>query len=98
MFRLAAPGAAAGLLAGATLRDVAEWDVPVELVTGSAEEYAAMISEHASLVAAALTRVDGATRERIRRRLIGAAGAFERDGRIRIPGLARCAVGTKPLP
>lgn len=98
MFRLAAPGAAAGLLAGARLGEVAEWDVPVELITASAEEYAAMISEHASLVAAALARVDGATRDRVRHRLIDGAGAFEQDGRIRIPGLARCAVGTKPRP
>lgn len=96
MFRLAAPGSASGLLARAGFEDVSEQDVPVELVTRSAEEYAAMISEHASPVAAALRGLDDPARGRVRARLVAAARPFERDGRIRIPGLARCAVGTRP--
>ncbi|MGN6742262.1 MAG: class I SAM-dependent methyltransferase [Amnibacterium sp.] len=98
MFRLAVPGAAAGLLTAAGLRDVAEREVPVEAVTASAQEYAAMISEHASLVAAALRRLDDAAAQRVWRRLVTASAAFERAGRIRVPGLARCAAGTKPAP
>jgi ABC-type iron transport system FetAB permease component len=54
-----------------------------------------MISEHVSLAAAALKNIDVAARERIRARTVAAVGAFEADGMIRVPGLARCVVGTK---
>ena len=37
-----------------------------------------------------------AARERIRARVIAEVRAFERDGEVRVPGLARCIVGTKP--
>jgi hypothetical protein len=65
-------------------------------VTRSPEEYWAMISEHVSLAAAALQQVDEPARERIRARAIAEVRAFERDGDIRVPGLARCIAGTKP--
>jgi hypothetical protein len=77
------------------LHDVAEWNVEVELVTSSPAEYWAMISEHVSLAVAALQRVDEPTRERIGTTAMAAVSAFERDGAIRVPGLARCVVGTK---
>jgi len=96
MFRCAAPGFVSALYDGAGLRDVVEWDVEVELVTRSPEEYWEMISEHVSLAVAALQRVDGPARERIRANAIASVGAFEKDGRVRVPGLARCIVGTKP--
>jgi len=94
MFRCAAPGAVSALYEGAGLRDVAEWDVRVELVTESPAQYWAMISEHVSLAVAALRGVDDLTRERIRAVAMAKAGAFEEDGRVRIPGRARCIVGT----
>jgi SAM-dependent methyltransferase len=96
MFRCAAPGVISALYEGAGLRDVAEWDVPVELVTRSADEYWDMISEHVSLAVAALRQVDDPVRARIRARAIEAVRAFEQDGQVRVPGLARCIVGTKP--
>ena len=68
----------------------------VELVTQSPEEYWAMMSEHVSLAVAALERVDGAARERIREDVVARVRAFEKGGEIRVPGLARCIVGTKP--
>jgi SAM-dependent methyltransferase len=95
MFRCAAPGYVSALYEGAGLRDVDEWDVDIELVTRSPEEYWAMISEHVSLAAAALQQVDGPARERIRAAAIAKVTAFERDGMIRVPGVARCIVGTK---
>jgi SAM-dependent methyltransferase len=95
MFRLQAPGSVSALFEAAGLEDVAEWDVPVELVTASAEQYWAMISEHASPVAAALQRVDPPARARIRAAAVAAVGRFARDGRTRVPGVARCIVGTK---
>jgi SAM-dependent methyltransferase len=95
MFRCAAPGAVGALYEDAGLHDVDEWDVGVELVTRSAEEYWDMISEHVSLAVAALQRVDEPARERIRVHVIANVGAFGRDGAIRVPGLARCIVGTK---
>src|SRR4051794_32223261 len=66
MFRCAAPGWVGAHYEHAGLCDVAEWDVGVELVTRSPEEYWDMISEHVSLAVAALRQVDGATRARIR--------------------------------
>jgi SAM-dependent methyltransferase len=96
MFRCAEPGHVGALYERAGLREVAEWDVRVELVTRSPEEYWAMISEHVSLAAAALQKVDEPARERIRATAMSKVSAFEKDGKIRVPGMARCIVGTKP--
>jgi len=95
MFRCAAPGYVSALYEIAGLRDVAEWDVNVELVTESPEQYWDMISEHVSLAVAALQQVDVPARERIRARAIAKVRGFEKGGKIRVPGLARCIVGTK---
>jgi SAM-dependent methyltransferase len=98
MFRCAAPGAVGALYEDAGLRDVVEWDVDIELVTQSPEEYWEMISQHVSLAAAALQQVDDAARERIRARATADVRAFETDGEVRVPGLARCIAGTKENP
>ena len=95
MFRCAAPGYVSALYEGAGLREIAEWDVEVELVTGSPEQYWQMISEHVSLVVAALQQVDGLARERVREHAIAHVSAFDKDGTVRVPGVARCIVGTK---
>jgi SAM-dependent methyltransferase len=95
MFRCAAPGQVGALYEDAGLRDIAEWDVDVELVTSSPSEYWDMISEHVSIAVAALQRVDGHTQDRIRERAIAAVLPFEKDGTVRVPGVARCIVGTK---
>jgi SAM-dependent methyltransferase len=95
MFRCAAPGYVSALYEAAGLRDVAEWDVRVELVTQSPEQYWEMISEHVSLAVAALQQVDEPARERIRATAIAKVSAFEKDGKVRVPGVARCIVGTK---
>ena len=95
MFRCAAPGYLSALYEAAGLRDVDEWDVAVELVTSSPEEYWEMISEHVSLAVAALAQVDAPARQRIARDVIAKAGSYEAGGTVRIPGVARCIVGTK---
>ncbi|MDX6262630.1 MAG: hypothetical protein QOH84_4318 [Kribbellaceae bacterium] len=95
MFRCAAPGYVTARYEDAGLHDIAEWDVPIELVTESPEQYWDMISEHVSLAVAALQQVDEAARERIRAHAIAQVSAFEQDGKIRVPGMARCIVGTK---
>jgi SAM-dependent methyltransferase len=95
MFRCAAPGYVSALYEGAGLRDIAEWDVDVELVTRSPEQYWEMISEHVSLAVAALQQVGEPARERIRAHAIAKVSAFEKDGKVRVPGVARCIVGTK---
>jgi hypothetical protein len=77
------------------LRDVVEWDVDVELVTQSPEQYWEMISEHVSLAVAALHQVDEPARKRIREKVIAMVRPFEKDGKVRVPGIARCIVGTK---
>jgi SAM-dependent methyltransferase len=96
MFRCAAPRYVASLYEGAGLRDVSEWDVDVELVTQSPDEYWEMISEHVSLAVVALQQVEAPARERIRAQAMATVSAFEKDGEVRVPGAARCIVGTKP--
>jgi SAM-dependent methyltransferase len=96
MFRFAAPGCVSALYQRAGLADVAECDVDVELVTRSPEQYWDMISEHVSLAVVALQQIDDAARERVRARVIASVSAFASDGAVRVPGLARCIVGTKP--
>ncbi|GAA3436308.1 class I SAM-dependent methyltransferase [Kutzneria kofuensis] len=95
MFRCAAPGYVSDLYESAGLRDIAEWDVPVELVTESPEQYWKVISEHVSPAVAALRQVDEAARERIRAHAIADVSAFEKNGKVRVPGMARCIVGRK---
>jgi len=95
MFRCAAPGYLSSLYTAAGLRDVVGWDVGVQLVTESATEYWEMISEHVSLAVAALKKVDDVTRVRIARAVIAKVGDYMVNGRIRVPGAARCVVGTK---
>ena len=60
-----------------------------------AEEYWDMISEHVALAVAALQRVDGPARERIRGDAIAKVRVFEKGGKIRVPGVPRCIVCTK---
>ena len=54
-----------------------------------------MISEHVSLAVAALQHIDETARGRIRAIAIEKVRAFEKDGKVRVPGAARCIVGTK---
>jgi hypothetical protein len=95
MFRCAAPGYVGALYEAAGLRDVAEWDVDVELVTGSPAQYWEMISEHVSLAVAALQQVDEPARKRIAKAVIAKVSTYQEDGKVRLPGVARCIVGTK---
>jgi SAM-dependent methyltransferase len=95
MFRCGAPGYVGALYESAGLGDVVEWEVDVELVTQSPEQYWDMMSEHVSLAVAALQQVDQAARGRIRAHAIAKVSAFEKDGAVRVPGVARCIVGTK---
>jgi SAM-dependent methyltransferase len=95
MFRCAAPGYVGALYEAAGLSDVAEWDVDVELVTRSPAQYWEMMSEHVSLAVAALQQVDEPGRERIANAVIAKVSAYEEDGQVRVPGVARCIIGTK---
>ena len=95
MFRCAAPGYVSALYETAGLRDVAEWNVDVELVTRSPAQHWEMIRENVSLAVAALQQVDEPARERIAKAVIAKVSTYEEDGKVRIPGVARCIVGTK---
>jgi SAM-dependent methyltransferase len=95
MFRCAAPGRVSALYEAAGLHDVAEWDVGVELVTRSPAEYWEMMSEHVSLAVAALQQLDEPARDRVRAHVVAEVRAFEEAGNVRVPGVARCIVGTK---
>ena len=48
-----------------------------------------------SLAVAALQQVDEPARERIAKAVIAKVSTYEEDGKVRIPGVARCIVGTK---
>ncbi|HRB03649.1 MAG TPA: class I SAM-dependent methyltransferase, partial [Ilumatobacteraceae bacterium] len=89
MFRFAAPGQLAAVYEAAGLRDVVEWDVDVELVTSSPQEYWEVMSEHVSLAVSALQQIDDQARQRVRSTVIEAVSAYEQDGKIRVPGVAR---------
>ena len=95
MFRCATPGYVSALYEAAGLRDVAEWDVDVELVTSSPAQYWEVVSELVSPAVVALEQVDLPTRERIGAIVVADVSAYEKDGKVRIPGVARCIVGTK---
>ena len=96
MYRCAAPGYVSALYETAGLCEVTEWDVDVELVTRSPAQNWEMISEHVSLAVAALQRVDEPARGRIAKAVIARVSTYEEDGMVRIPGVARCIVGTRP--
>ena len=53
-----------------------------------------MISEHVSLAAAALQQVDESSRGRIAKAVMAKVSTYEEEGKVRIPGVARCIVGT----
>jgi hypothetical protein len=95
MFRCAAPGYVSALYEAAGLREVAEWDVGIELVTDSPAQYGEMISEHVSLAVAALAQAGEPARERIAEAVTARASTCEQDGQVRNPGVARCIAGTK---
>ena len=95
MFRFAAPDHLSAVYQAAGMHDVAEWDVDVELVTSSPTEYWEMMSEHVSLAVAALQQVDASARERIRATVVASVSAYARDGKVRVPGLARCIAARK---
>lgn len=95
MYRCAAPGYVSALFDAAGLRDIAEWEVGVELVTRSPAQYWDMMSEHVSLAAAALAQVGAPARERIAASVIARVSDYEAGGEVRVPGLARCVIGTK---
>jgi ubiquinone/menaquinone biosynthesis C-methylase UbiE len=95
MFRCAAPGYLRTLYEAAGLREIEEVEVGVEIVTDSPAQDWDMISEHVSLAVAALQQVDEPARERIARDVVANVSAYERDGAVRVPGIARCTVGTK---
>jgi hypothetical protein len=95
MFRCAAPGYVRALYEAAGLREVAEWNVEVELVTDSPAQYWEMISEHVSLAVAALQQAGEEARERIAKAVMAKVSNYEQDGKVRVPGVARCIVGTK---
>jgi hypothetical protein len=54
-----------------------------------------MISEHVSLAVAALQLVDESARERIAEDVIAKVSSCEVDDTVRVPGVARCILGTK---
>jgi len=54
-----------------------------------------VMSDHVSLAAAALRKVDGPARERMAAAAIEGVRSFEEDGVVRVPGRARCIVGTR---
>jgi ubiquinone/menaquinone biosynthesis C-methylase UbiE len=96
MYRCAAAGQISTLLEQAGLGEVREWEVGVELVTASAQEYWDVVSEHVSSAVMALQAVEAPARQRIAERAIARVAAYAKDGHVRVPGVARCIAGQKP--
>ena len=96
MFRCAAPGSVASVFERTGLGDVEEWEVPTRLLTGSAEEYWQQLATLATPVFDVLREADVHTARRIAAMVILAARVFESGGRVRMPGRARCVIGTVP--
>ncbi|MGE4114564.1 MAG: class I SAM-dependent methyltransferase [Candidatus Nanopelagicales bacterium] len=95
VFRCSARGLVPSLLADAGLRDVQEVDVPVVVEAASPELGWEVLSEHVAPAAAALARLDDAARARVRERVVGQLDAYVVGDGVRVPGLARVAVGTR---
>ncbi len=95
MFRFATQGQLGAVYEAAGLHDVAEWDVDVELVTSSPQEYWDVMSEHVSLAVSSLQQIDERARQRVRATVIANVSGYEQNGKIRVPGVARCITGTK---
>ena len=72
-----------------------KWDALIMDQLGPVGAAMIELSEHVSLAVAALQKVDEGARERIRETAIATVTAFEKDGKVRVPGMARCIVGTK---
>jgi SAM-dependent methyltransferase len=95
MFRCAAPGAVAGVLAAAGLRDVREREVEIVQVLADVAEHWEMTNEVSAPIAAAMAGLDDAARARIRAAWDAAfAPVLTADG-LRVPGTALCVAGTK---
>jgi SAM-dependent methyltransferase len=95
MYRYGAPRQLGAVLEAVGLHEVREWDVDLELVTASTTEYWEMMSEHVSIAAAALRQADEPARDRIRAAVLANVSSYDEDGSVRVPGVARCIVGTK---
>ena len=64
-------------------------------MTSSPAEFWEATSEHVSLAVAVLQQVDEPARERIRATAIANVSSYDKDGKVRVPGVARCIVGRK---
>lgn len=96
MFRCAAPGLIAGFLREAGLKDVTEKEIFHQVTYKSADEYWTMMNEVAAPVVAALSKVDDATRAKVKASVYAAlqphAGA---DGVVKMDFSARIIAGKK---
>jgi SAM-dependent methyltransferase len=95
VFRCSAAGLVPSLLSDAGLRDVRETDVPVVVEADDPEQGWEVLSEHVAPAAAALARLDEDARARVRDRVVDRLAGFVVEGGVRVPGLARVAVGTR---
>ena len=90
MFRCAAPGFIAGFLREAGLRDTVEKEVTGKVSFDSPSHYWAMMMEVAAPVVSAMSKLDEATRDKIKARcLCPAASSAPDDGRVTLLRLQR---------
>lgn len=67
----------------------------VVLTAEAPEQYWDVVSEHVSSAVVALDQIDETGRQRIRSTVIANVVVYEKYGRTRVPGVARCIAGTK---
>jgi SAM-dependent methyltransferase len=95
IFRCAAPGAISSVFSALGLKQVTETEVGVVQATDSTDDHWAMTNEVSAPIAAAMAALDNETRQRVRTRMEEALRPFRTPEGVRLPGVARCVVGTK---
>jgi ubiquinone/menaquinone biosynthesis C-methylase UbiE len=93
--RFARKGRLAKLMRDTGFRDVRTEAVRVPFVLPSAEDYWAMSTETSSSMVQLLRGLTKRERDTVRRRLVRAAKAYEKDGVLRLPGLAWVVSGRR---
>ena len=93
--RFARKGSLAARLRQAGFRDVRTERVAVPFVLPSAEEYWVMSADTSATLAQLVSELTPRQRETVRRRLVRAAKPYERDGVLRLPGLAWVVSGRR---
>lgn len=97
IFRLAKPGDLAGMLQRSGLTDVTDQEFLAEWSYASPEEYYSSLLELAAPIQKLITSLSSTQQDDVKGRILQAASAFRRDGRITFPIAVRMVAARKPV-